>query len=319
MTEQKVRYEGDLAQVADLARRAVATEVETITRCRNGDVPVLIVDKGRDVKSAAELVQAFERTQPAPYRRRGEYRAANIESLLAWMGSHCTEDAPVFGQGAENLAAQWEKPQLALIGIGNYSKADGAQWHDFTARYDFPVTLAWNRWIEMNDEWMSHKDFGEFVEAHLYEFSEPKPREELSEAVTRMIEALGGKKVCASPSQMYDLSNGVKLTVTDKVEVKVDRASGQQAMHFTEEHTGAGGRPVTIPKFFYIRVPIFFGEPEVLVGALLRYRNAGGGSVVWSYELHAPDLVVKDEFERVCKFVKTRNRTLYLGTPDRPA
>lgn len=53
-------------------------------------------------------------------------------------------------------------------------------------------------------------------------------------------------------------------------------------------------------------------------GALLRYRNAGGGTVAWSYELFAPDLVVKEEFDRICAFVKTRNRTLYLGTPDKP-
>jgi len=308
----------DIGALKELASKALGTEVNSIKRDRVGDVPFIVVDNGRSLKGVGELVAAFEKTQPQPYRRRGEYKAANIDSLLQWMSAHCGEDAPVFGEGAENLAWNWRKPKLALVGIGNYSRSSEAQWHDFSARYDFPVTLAWEEWVKLNGEWLKQGEFAEFVEEHLYEVSEPQSREVLSEAVTRMIEALGGKKVCASPDKMYALSTGIKITVTDKVEVKLDRATGEQTLHYTEEHTGAGGRPIAIPKFFYIRVPIFFGEPPVLVGALLRYRNAGGGSVMWSYELFAPDLVVKDEFDRVCAFVKTRNRTLYLGTPDKP-
>lgn len=308
----------DVNAVAELARKSLATEVQTIKRCRDGDVPFVVHDNERTLKPVNDLILAFEKTQAQPYRRRGEYKAANIESLLAWMSEHCTENAPVFGEGAENLAATWAKPRLALLGVGNYSKGTEAAWHDFSVRYDFPVTLAWSEWVKKSGEWMTQADFSEFAEEHLYEFSEPQSRETLSEAVTRMIEALGGKKVCASPEQMYALSNGIKLNVSEKVEVKLDRASGQSVMLYTEEHTGAGGRPVAIPKFFYIRIPIFFGEPAVLIGALLRYRNAGGGTVAWSYELFAPDLTVKAEFDRICAFVKTRNRTLYLGTPDKP-
>jgi hypothetical protein len=132
-----------------------------------------------------------------------------------------------------------------------------------------------------------------------------------------MIEALGGNKLVASPSMMYELGRGVKLNVSEKVEVAFDRSTGEAAMKFSEEHSGPGGRPVKIPKFFYIRVPIFFGEQPSLIGALLRYRNDGGGRVIWSYQLFAPDLVVKAAFDKACEIVKRGSRTLYLGTPDR--
>lgn len=313
----------DIGALKDLASKAVGTEIQTINRVRTqNDVPFIVIDKGRELKPVGDLVTAFERTQPAPYRRRGEYKAADIESLLAWMAQHCSDESPVFGEGAENLAANWKQPKLALLGIGNYSKnCEGAAWHDFSVRYDFPITLAWAAWVKANGTWMQQPDFAEFVELHLYEFSEPEGRENIGEACTRMLEALGGrgtKGVCADPGKMYALANGVKLTVNRKVAIQLNRSSGETELQYSEEHTGQGGRPVAIPKFFWIRVPVFFGEPPVLIGALLRYRDAGGGSVAWSYELFAPDLVVKGEFDRICAFVKTRNRTLYLGTPDRP-
>jgi uncharacterized protein YfdQ (DUF2303 family) len=307
-----------LKEFLDSVRREVGTEVKTIDRERAGDIPFIVVDKTREIKSAADLIKAYEKTQASPYRRRGVYRAANVSSLQAWMDRHCDQMAPVFGEGAENLAKDWAQPSLALFGIGNYSTASAAEWHDFGVRYDFPVTLAWQKWVKLNGEFMKQDAFAEFVEEHLYEFSEPQRGEQLSEAVTRMIEALGGTKTVATPQKIYDLARGIKITVEEKVEVALDRASGEATLKFSEEHTGPGGRPIAVPKFFYIRVPIFFGEEPSLIGVHLRYRNAGGGNVVWSYELFAPDLVVKAAFDKACDVVTKGNRTLYLGTPDKP-
>lgn len=305
--------------VTDLARKAVGTEIQTIKRVREGDVPFVVIDNDRKLLDPVAIVAAFEKTQPAPYRRRGEYKAASVESLLQWMADNCSDESPIFAKGAENLAENWTKPALSLIGIGNYSEAAQGAWHDFTVRYDFPVTLSWVKWIKQNAVWQKQSEFAEFIEEHLYEISEPQRGEELSEAVNRMIEALGGTKMVATPADIYALSTGVKLNVSEKVEVELNRATGESVMKYSEEHTGVGGRPVKIPKFFYLRVPVFFGEEPSLVGALLRYRNVGGGQVMWSYELFAPDLVVKAAFEEACAAVTKADRTLYLGSPDIPA
>lgn len=283
---------------------------------RSGTAPVLVTPNGFNVHNLQSHLDACARAQSNPERRKGTYMAADVNSLLMWMSRNCSQEAPVFAAGAENLASEWGSPNLKLIGVGNYSNEGRPAWHDFGCEYRFPVTAAWTAWSDASGNWMSQADFSEFVEAHLYEFSEPKAKEVLSEAVTRMIEALGGTSHVATPKKMFEVSNGIKIMVSEQVEVELDRATGESTLKFSETHTGKGGRPVAIPKFFYIRIPIFFGEESSLVGALLRYRNAGGGRVTWSYELFAPDLVVKDAFDKACEIVR-KQRTLYMGSPDK--
>ncbi|HWY14409.1 MAG TPA: DUF2303 family protein [Rhizomicrobium sp.] len=308
----------ELSALADLAKSAVGTEVLSAETRDGFDVPFIVVDEHRRAIGIETFFEKYERTLGAPLRRRGTYAAANVVSLLAWMERHCEEQAPVFGEGLEKLNGEWRNPKLALAGIGNYGDKKDAGWHDFGTRYDFPVTLAWRNWAEKHGVWLKQGEFAEFIETHIYEISSPKRNEALGEAVTRFLEHMGGEKVVATPSKIFELSRGLKITATEKVEIKLDRNSGEETLQYSEEHTGTGGRPLAVPKMFYIRVPVFFGQPEVLVGAVLRYRNAGGGNVLWSYELFAPDLIVAEQFEAACTAVRTSGRTLYLGMPDRP-
>ena len=89
---------------------------------RGQEVPsVIVTPPGFTMNGTQKFIEDFERTQPIPFRRRGIYTAASVLCLLDWMKKHCPEGSPVFGQGAENLATEWAKPKLSLIGIGNYS------------------------------------------------------------------------------------------------------------------------------------------------------------------------------------------------------
>ena len=278
---------------------------------------VLVNPPGFTLANTQTAVDAFIKLQPKPQRRKGIYTAGDVASFLSWMNDNCDPAAPVFAAGAEKLANDWADPDLCLIGIANYSDHADPAWHDLTCVYNFPITKAWQSWAAQSGLWVNQANFAEFIENHLYEFSMPMDGETLSEPVTRMIEALGGTRQVATPSRMYEVSNGIKITVKESIEVELNRSTGEQTLIFTEEHTGKGARPVSVPKFFFIRVPIFFGEPATLLGVHLRYRNQGGGMVMWSYELFAPDLVVKDAFDKACAIVKGQRR-LWLGTPDHP-
>lgn len=314
-----------LGAFLDRLSRESGTEVNAITldRAPSGDIPFIVIDGNRKVHSAASVVQEFEKTQAQPYRRRGIYQAASVDSLLRWMHAHTDDDAPVFGVGLESLNGEWRQPKLALVGIGNYSDGKTAAWHDYGARYDFPVSHAWTVWASGHTEegdpkpkWFTQADFAEFIEARIHELSSPLRGEVLSEAVTRFLEA-SAKKDHATPAEMFKISRELKLMSDEKIEAKIDLTSGETQMQYSAEHTGPGGRPVKIPSLFYIRIPVFFGQDPVLIGVKLRYR-AGGGQVVWSYSLFAPDMVVADEFEKACETVKNSKHPLYLGSPDKP-
>jgi hypothetical protein len=321
--DEKIKTDASaINAIADLAARALGTEIETIKRIRDGDVPVVITDGGRKVHNAADLVATFEKTQPTPYRRRGTFIAADVASLLAWMAVHAPDDAPVFASGLEALNGEWREPKLALTGIANYSAADKAAWHDFQTVYNFPIAQAWEAWAEYHaegtpeDHWFKQGEFAEFIEDHIHEISSPARNETLSEAVTRFLEA-SQKKDAASPSELFKLSRDLKIFSNSKIETKLDLQSGETQLQYTEEHTGAGGRPVKIPALFYIRIPVFFGQDPVLIGVKLRYRS-GGGQVLWSYSMFAPEMIVRDEFAKACKTIELSNRTVFLGTADRP-
>lgn len=311
-----------LSALFDRLRRESGTEIETITRDRleKGDVPFVVIDNGRKLLNAADIVSGFEKTQDVPFRRKGVYQAADVASLIAWMAKHAPEDAPVFGAGVENLNGEWRNPKLSLVGIGNYSDADKAKWHDFRVRYDFPVSHAWNVWAEGHSDedkpnWFDQANFAEFIESHIHDLSEPQRNEKLSEAVNRFLEATGAKDF-AKPADMFKMSRELKIYASEKIETKIDLQSGEARVQYSEEHAGQGGRPLKIPQLFYIRIPVFFGQDPVLIGVKLRYRNAGGGKVVWSYALFAPDIIVADEFEKACAIVRNTARPVYLGVPD---
>lgn len=310
-----------IKDIFDRVTRETGTEIETIKRDRpENDVPFVIIDKGRQKISAAELVQEFEKTQPAPYRRSGIYMAASVASLLKWMDEHTPTNAPVFGVGLEKLNGEWRNPKLSLIGIGNYSNADKAEWHDFYTRYNFPVSYPWTIWAAGHSDddkpkWLDQGEFAEFIENRIHELSSPARNEDLSEAVTRFLEA-SGKKDAATPAEMFKISRELKLLSDEKIETKLDLQSGETRLQYSAEHTGPGGHPVKIPSLFYIRIPVFFGQEPVLIGVKLRYR-AAGGQVRWCYSLFAPDIVVADEFEKACDDVSKTQRPLYLGQPDK--
>lgn len=278
-------------------------------------VPVLVFPKDRQAIGADQFIRDFEKTLDNPYRRRGTHYSASVQSLIEWMAANTAEDAPVFAAGIEK-PGDWKKPDLKLIGIGNYSNYRAAEWHDFRVQYAFPVSDAWTVWAAAHETRMNQADFAEFIENRIYDLSWPKTGEKLPESVTRFLENAKGASV-GNPSQIFELSRGLKLTANAKLESKLDLGSGETTLKYTEEHTGAGGRPIKVPDLFYIRIPVFFGMAPALIGVRLRYR-VQSGAVTWSFSLFAPEMVVAEQFDTACATLKAAKRTVWLGTPDAP-
>ncbi len=233
------------------------------------------------------------------------------------MSEHTDESAPVFAKGVEK-AMVWKKPEISFVGIGNYSSMRQPAWHDWRVEYKFPVSEEWGIWAAKHEVWMKQSDFAEFIEARIYDLTSLRSGEELSEAVTRFLEAtasLSGD--AATPNRVVELSRGLQVAAESKLETSIKLQSGEATLSFSEAHKDAGGRPLRVPPLFYIRIPVFYQTAPVLVGVRLRYRREGT-SLVWQVLLFAPELIVRAEFDKLAQNVVAVKRTLYLGSPDMP-
>src|SRR5258706_13976892 len=112
-------------------------------------VPAFAVPNGEGgmlMRGVDDIVRAYEKVRPEPFRRRGIYKAADLTSMLAWMENNCVAASPIFASGAEKLAGNWKAPDLTFIGIANYSDGDKTAWHDLRVEYPIAVTDAWKVW-----------------------------------------------------------------------------------------------------------------------------------------------------------------------------
>lgn len=298
-----------------------AVKPQLYTLPLGSDIPLIALPPDFSVASAEPYLESFLKLQPTPPRRTGVYGAATVPSLIDWLKENAGETAPVFGAGLERVGDEWRTPELSLIGIGNYSNGAAAEWHDFRCKYAFPVSRQWHVWAgksadEDHECWFTQSEFAEFMEDHIYEVSERGADEPVNEAVNRFLEVSKGEAF-ASVSDLLRLSREYKVRVDSETEVAFNPATGERVMRYNENHKGPGGRDVRIPTMFFIRIPVFFGQPETLIGVKLRYRTGAGG-VAWSYSLFAPDLIVADEFIKACRTVETAGFRVYLGSPDYP-
>lgn len=280
-------------------------------------MPLFAVPKDRVLVNAIDHIKAYEKAGLTPLRRRGVYKAADVESLRNWLAAH-GKSAPIFAAGLESLGDNWRMPKLSLVAIANYS-ADGAKpaWHDFRGEYNFPVSDPWAKWGKIHEQWITQEAFANLIDNHIHELTMVREGEELSEAVTRFLEVAATENRvnrAATPSELFQLSRSLEIYSDVKFESKINQATGERMLVHSVEQKGAGGQPLVIPAMFYIRIPVFFGERASLIGVRLRTR-APGGSVSFQCSLFAPELIVRDSFMNIAHDLGDEH-SVYLGSPD---
>lgn len=288
--------------------------------------PLLVMPGMRTLVDVSNFVDTFERTLPAPRRRRGLFQASDIDSLVRWGKDNATADMPMFAVGLEKLGndGMWKKPELSLQVIGNYSApikgADGeivpTAWHDFSGIYKFPVSEPWAVWCKGDGVAMGQGEFALFIEDRMADLARRDTSEQVPEYLQPLLDAYG-EGAEATPNRLLELSRGMQLRANQTVKQAVRLESGEGEVQFVEEHTDNAGAKLKVPSLFWIRVPVFLDSDPKLVGVRLRYR-LDGGKVKWSYSLYSPQIVVKDEFEKAVAEAESAGRTVFFGAPDMP-
>lgn len=260
-------------------------------------------DGGFVVKSAKELLAEY-RTRPE--RRKGTAKLTELASFIEHVNRFKDSDSVIFGDRSPS------KPALHCVLDYHHKGATAApRFGQHCARYEFPVADEWRLWKERTGVAFSQRDFAAWMEDHLCDVVDPVAHGKSSQDFADMY----GCKF-AKPGEMLTLSKGLSIHVGREVTNKPNLQTGEDALVFTEKHSDAGGKQLSVPGAFLLAIPVFRGGDRFPIPARLRYEIEGS-QVTWRYSLHRPDVAFDVAVKEACKEASEETELpLLYGTPE---
>lgn len=264
---------------------------------------VLLVPNGM---KAEGIKKYLDEHRLFPERRKDIERTDRLQSFIDLTNRFKSEDSVVFAKGTikENSI------EAKLTTVFDYHPANSnvldAQNKGHRVDYNFPVSKEFQFWLRNNGEALDQTDFALLLEEHILEMVIVREEE--------VQEISGLKPKFADPLQMRELSADLEIYSSEEVRQAGKLSSGERNIRFTTQHTDADGKPISIPDFFMIQVPVFESEGSVRIPVRLRYRKHGT-SIKWFYDLYRVDRVFDTAFEKAVNEVKEKTQIpLFIGS-----
>lgn len=280
-------------------------------------VPVLVKPgaSGISLESVLEYVRPW---RGQPMAQTGTTTLLTLDALIDYVNRYknpstsiyfdTDKDAPrataiLSHTGSDRDMGSEEKP-----GAGLEIHPEFADWR---ASYCFPLSEEWKTWADADGETITTAEFAEWLEDRINDIAPPPKGDAWRDYLVR----LGGH--AATPDQVMELSRGVSIHVASETKTKLDLASGQHRLVSSEEHRNGEGKPIDLPKCFFISIPVFEDGARYLIPVRLRYRARGGG-VTWTMIMHRPDLSLKNALNEARETLATKTGChVYTGqAPD---
>jgi len=171
---------------------------------------------------------------------------------------------------------------FASIGLHAASLLGLLDWHgtqngigaigrcQFGARYNFPQTPEWTKWVASNGHNQTQEEFALFIEEHAPEFQTP------------------------TAADMLELAMTMEATTTAEFGSAVRLDNGQRSFRYAENIEAKAGKKgeLTIPEKFTIGIAPFLGGPAYKVEARLQFR-LHSGKLSFRYELVRPHEIIE--------------------------
>ena len=295
----------DLALVADLGRDASGgVEIELSTEGLGEglppSVPLLFSRKEGRLIDVRQQIEAF---RLRPHAKAGQATAQTVDTFIALVNRHKTADSVVFAD------SNWRKPSFTAV--IDYHRAESTEPDNLRHRiaYAFPLSDEWQIWLKGNRERMTQADFAAFLEDRVADLASPFETEKTE------FERLFQTKI-AAPNELITFSRGLEVAVEAKVKNVVTLQSGEGQILYDEVHKDMNGNKIIVPGLFMLSIPIFFMGLPVRVPVRLRYR-AGGGDIVWFYDIYRPDTFVTERIREDLRIVGAQTGLpTFEGTPE---
>lgn len=292
----------DAATLVEHVRKNTKPEIKDIERGALDKASVILVPDGMSAKSIKPFLDEYRQK---PERRRGTITADRLESFIAITNRFKNEDSVIFARAK----IEQNKIDAHIRTVFDYHPDNGnveeAEYAEHGAYYSFPTSKDFDFWMENNHQPMSQIDFALFLEERHIEMRMAKDVEKT---------AINGlKPKFADPLDMLELSKDLEVYSNETFRSKNKLSSGETELKFSAEHVDSGGKPIQIPDFFIVEVPVFEGGLPQRIMVRLRYRIKDG-SVRWFYDLYRIDLLLNTAFEESCADVQAKtDLPLFFG------
>lgn len=280
------------SDLAETIRENMKPRIETVKRGDDAENSILLIPEGMKAES---LKKFLDENRKYPERRTGTATTSRVESFVELVKRFKNKETVLFA-GAK---IEDRKIEADITAIFDYHPAgDDVEQADnlgHRAVYNFPISKAFKNWLESNNKGFSQLEFAYFLEKRLADLSAP------TDADKALIEGLRPK--FADPINILELSSDLEIYSSESFVSKQKTASGEYELKFTNQHQSADGKPISIPDFFVVSVPVFEGGPRQRILSHLRYRKEGT-VLHWFYELYNVDEMLVEAFEAACAEVK---------------
>ncbi|MEH3107127.1 MAG: DUF2303 family protein [Sphingomonas fennica] len=308
---------GVVAEARDLVETYVKAEVIEVTEPATG-VAALVIRAGNTVIPLSPGV--FDPYRTEPLNRHGTATMLSLASLIEHINRTKDDSSVIF--------ADDDRSKPSIVAVLDYHHGGGladagsalelARFGKHRSAFAFPLSDEWKAWIENNAKPMDMVEFAAFLEERLPDVLALIPGEDvLSEDIGRMVDALGGPDIIASPGRLMELSRGLQVNENSRVREVVNLATGEGVVQWEATHTDETGAPLRVPKVFLIGIPVFRNDGLYRIAARLRYRKREGGRIVFWYELWRTDRTFDHAFQMAVERVRVEtDLPVLIGRPE---
>lgn len=252
-----------------------------------------VVPNGMKVESVKKYLDEF---RLLPERRTGTECADRLQSFIDLVNRFKGKDSVVFAKSAISGNAM----SASLYAIFDYHPANAintdARHKAHKARYCFPVSKELTFWLKNNATETDQAGFAIMLEERISEMVAANDEDKAQ------IANLSPK--FAEPLEVLELSRNLEIYSAEQVTQSLKLSSGERNLKFTAVHNGADGKPISVPDFFVLNIPVFDGDEPERILVRLRYRKQGE-KINWSYDLYRVDRVFQKAFDLSVSVVKS--------------
>lgn len=290
--------------IADMAKAAaipheLAIKTEGLGRGLPEWVPALWDAENQQLVSVHAEVERFRQD---PARRTGTAKVETLQSFVALVNRHKTDDSAIFAR------TSWPDPALTAV-IDYHGIGLEPAWLKHRVHYAFPLTDEFKAWAALDGKAMKQLAFAEFLEEHSAELASPLPAE-----ITEYEPLF--KARFAHPNELIELSRHLEVFVGAKIKQSHRLQTGEKQIVFDVEHTNVKGEPVDIPGIFILNVKPFLDGDVARIPARIRYRPADG-EVIWFFDLYRWEQALRDRAHNdMLTAAKETGLPAFEGTPE---